>query len=178
MSVGLDLAQLNAIACASIAVNEAASGASGYAVTGDYMPDLITIACQMRNANVALGGSGGGAGGFDSVGNLMVYITCQAQGMASATGTGSAMPWQPYNMLQMWQAIDCALAQTITNIGGDTVGYSNNSVFNLMSGAICLMAEIAEHGFTPGDAFFILLNDSSGKVLLNDGSFALQNSAP
>jgi hypothetical protein len=108
----------------------------------------------------------------------MVYITCQAQGMAAATGGGNAMPWEPYNMLQMWQAIDCALATTITNIGGDTVGYSNNTVFNLMNGAICLLAEIAEHGFTPGNDFNILLNDDSGNVLTNDGSFALQNNAP
>jgi len=178
MSVGLDLQQLNAIACGAIAVNEAASGASGFAITGDYMPDLITIACQLRNANVALGGSGNGAGGFDSVGNLMVYITCQAQNMASATGSGSLVPWEPYNMLQMWQAIDCALAQVITNIGGTVPGYFNNTVYALMQGAICLLDEIATHGFTPGDTFYVLLNDGTGRVLTNSSENLLLNNAP
>lgn len=176
MSVGLDLAQLNAIACGAIAVNEAAGGAAGYNLTGDYTPDLITIACQLRNANVALGGSGGAAGGFDSVGNLMVYITCQAQNLASSTGTGSAVPWQPYNMLQMWQAIDCALEQAITNLGGLPQGYFNNTVFNLMAGAVCLIDTVAESIGGGGGGNRVLLNDGAGFALTNSGDHVLLNS--
>lgn len=178
MGVGYDLHLLQEIACNAIAVNGAAGGAGAFENTGDYVPTLQTIVCQLSAANGALGATAVGAGDFNNIGGLFVMIACQAQAMAAVTGAGNVQPFDPYSALSVWNAIDCALSQVATNTGEGYAGWFNNSVENLMYGAVCLLAQIATNGFGPTDSFFILLNDGSGKVLANDGSFALQNSSP
>lgn len=173
MPVGYDLALLQGIACNAIAINAAAGGAAAYESTSDYFDTIQTIACQLTAANLGLGNTPVGGGGYDSIGNMFVAIACQAQAMA-----GVGVPFDPYSALSVWNAIDCALGTVATNTGTGFDGWSNDSVFNLMKGALCLTAQIVENGFGPTDSFFILLNDGSGKVLTNDGSSALQNSAP
>lgn len=174
MPVGYDLALLQGIACNAIAINEAAGGAATFNRTDDYFDTIQTIACQLTAANLGLGNTPVGGGGYDSIGNMFAAIACQANAMA-----GVSYPFDPYNALSVWRAIDCALGAVATNTGEGYDGWSNDSVYNLMLGALCLTAQIVQNGFgPPAETFYVLLNDDSGRVLTNDDFNVLTNEAP
>ena len=144
MSAGYDLVLLKQIACNAIGINAAAGGAATFQNTASYMQCAQTIACNLRNANIALGNPATGGGGFDTLPNLFAYIACQAQAMS-----GVAVPFDPYSSLSVWNAIDCALGVVAINTGQGFSGWANNSVQNLMYGAVCLTGQIVTNGFGP-----------------------------
>ncbi len=118
MSVGYPFVQLQQLACQAIAINTAAGGAVAFSDIGGPIPALQTIYCQLAAATVAQGGAAAGAGNFQTIPGLQALILCQVQALATATGTASAVPADPYSALSAWNAIDCALAQILANVSG------------------------------------------------------------
>lgn len=171
--------QLAAIACATADMATAAGGTPAGGNFASPFGLLVAIDCNICETVTALGGSAC-VGGYDGELGLLMSIACNTRNLETIVGgTGTGPNGYVYEAFALWAQIACNLRSVAIATGtAAPTGGGFDGIPNLMEAVFCYLQDIVENGFTPAETFFILLNDSSGQVLTNDGSSLLLNIAP
>ena len=150
----LYLGEAQQLVCLAVSINEAAGGAATFSSQADYISSIQAIGCNFAAANAVLGSSAH-CGGIDSIPNALAYVALQAREMAINTGGTPDFPFDPYDLLSVWQAIGCYTRQVSTNTGHTAVGGGADNVLNCMEQVYCNMTQIVANGFGGGGNFVV-----------------------